>query len=490
MDVHWEPASAPSEAPAGTDTAKAAPFTNQEWETLKAQLPEDWREQAKTMGLISPQPSQLGAKVLDIEPVLRLTLERVGLELSLKTVTAMDRAAKALYENRGAPTTSPSAPVDLSAPALHGWEKKLAPYLAMLLGRMVNASARFAPARWAGYSLVLVDGTTDTSPGAETLSARVVYAMRLAEMELVDVLVTNLHGYESIRHFEPTPGELWLGDRYYSNPEDLAWVVDHGADALVRLNRGALPLYNADGACFDLLRALRTLKRPEAQREWTVWVHPQKHDRIQGRLCAKRLSEQDAEKARQRLRREHGSAVTDTMLEVAAWFVVFTTAPRERLSLAQCLALYPLRWQIELEIKREKSIGGLDKLPNFRDDTIATWLYAKLLLQQIARKVVSPEVVLPPAPPSEPSPSAPPSQPSVSKVRQVLRGLTPKIVGEMWRVMSLVYAALHAALFPVHRRDVPEVMSAFLEHLGRENGKKRPKQIAQFLDQIAAGPAG
>jgi hypothetical protein len=380
--------------------------------------------------------------------------------------------------------------VDLSAPALHGWEKKLAPYLAKLVGQMVNSSALFAPARWAGYSIVLVDGTTDSSPGAETLSARVVFAMRLAEMELVDVLVTNMHGYESIRHFEPASGELWIGDRYYSNPEDIAWVVDHRADVLVRLNRGALPLYDDDGACFDLLSALRRLKKPGAQREWAVWVHPQKHDRIQGRLCAKRLSEQDAEKARQRLRREHGSAVTEEMLELAAWLVVFTTAPRERLSLAQCLALYPLRWQIELEIKRDKSIGGLDKLPNFRDDTIATWLYAKLLLQQIARKVVSPQVVLPPAPPSKPSRGAPPSQPSVSNVREVLRGLMPKIVCEMWRVMSLVYAALHAALFPIRLRDVPEVMSAFLEHLARENGKKRPKQIAQFLEQIEAGPSG
>lgn len=468
--------------------AKATGFTNQEWVTIRAQLPEGWRELAKDMSLISPQPPQLGAKIVDIEPVLRLVLERTGLELSLKTVTALDRAAKALFENRDAPTTDPSAPVDISAPALHGWEKKLAPYLAKLLGQMVNSSTLFAPARWAGYSLVLVDGTTDTSPGAETLSARVVYAVRLAEMELVGVLETDVHGYESMRHFEPKPGELWIGDRYFSNPEDIAWVVDHGADALVRFNRGALPLYEDDGACFDLLSALHKLKRPGAQREWTVWVHPHKHDRIRGRLCAKRLSEKDAEKARQRLRRDHGSAVTAEMLKFAAWLVVFTTASRERLSLAQGLDIYRLRWQIELEIKRDKSIGGLDKLPNFRDDTIATWIYGKLLLQQIARKMVSPEVVLPPAPPSGPSRSASPSQPI--KVREVLRGLTPKIVSEMWRVISLVYAAIHAALFPIRLRDLPEVISAFLEHLARENGKKRPKQISQFLDQIEAGPAG
>lgn len=57
---------------------------------------------------------------------------------------------------------------------------------------------------------------------------------------------------------------------------------------------------------------------------------------------------------------------------------------------------YRLRWQMELEIRRDKSIGGMDKLPNFRADTIATWLQAKLLIQQIARKIVSPAVAFPP----------------------------------------------------------------------------------------------
>jgi hypothetical protein len=81
---------------------------------------------------------------------------------------------------------------------------------------------------------------------------------------------------------------------------------------------------------------------------------------------------------------------------MAAFVVIFTTVPKDRLSLDQIIELYTLRWQVELKIKRDKSIAGLDRLPNFRDDTIRSWLLAKLLLTQIAHRVTTPRVDIPP----------------------------------------------------------------------------------------------
>ena len=54
-------------------------------------------------------------------------------------------------------------------------------------------------------------------------------------------------------------------------------------------------------------------------------------------------------------------------------------------------------WEMELKIKRDKSIGGLDTLPNFRPDTIHAWLCAKLLAQQIAHRLTTPQVAFPPS---------------------------------------------------------------------------------------------
>ena len=90
-------------------------------------------------------------------------------------------------------------------------------------------------------------------------------------------------------------------------------------------------------------------------------------------------------------------AVTPDSLAMAEFVVLFTTVPPERLSTALIIELYRLRWQIELSYKRDKSIAGLDKLPNFRPDTISSWLQAKILLLQITRKLATPGVAFPPS---------------------------------------------------------------------------------------------
>ena len=368
------------------------------WNFIREQLPAGWRELAVEMGLIHPVPPQLHAKIDNIEPILRLELHRAGLEASLETTTATAAAAKEAAERKAVGNEDPNGPlVDLAATSLHAWERKLGPYLAELLARMVDANDMFSPMRWSGYEIILADGTVVTRPGAKGTTARVLYALRLSNMTLLKCLVTDEHGSESLRVFEVRRGQLWICDRFYSNPEDIAWVVDADGKVLVRYNRGALPLYDAKDRCFDVMVHVRSLTSPEAMAEWSVWVHPKGHAPIEGRLCAVRLPEEQAEKARQRLRREYGSQVTPESLEAAAWVMVFTTVSCEHLTTQQVLELYRLRWQVELEIKRDKSIGGLDKLPNFRDDTISTWLYAKLLIQQIARKIVSPAVAFPPS---------------------------------------------------------------------------------------------
>ena len=82
--------------------------------------------------------------------------------------------------------------------------------------------------------------------------------------------------------------------------------------------------------------------------------------------------------------------MTPESLRAASFVTVFTTVASDVLSVDRVMELYSLRWQVELHIKRDKSIAGLDRLPNFRPDTIHSWICAKLLLTQIARKVASP----------------------------------------------------------------------------------------------------
>jgi Transposase DDE domain len=355
-----------------------------DWEFFKAQLPSDWRQRAVEMGLIRPQPAQLHAKVTDIEQVLRPLMHRVGLNQSLLSTTAEAESAGV---------------VDLSAVALHKWERKLGPYLASLLADLSREQATSTPWRWEGYDVVAADGTVLTNPGATGTTARVHYVLRLADLTIVQLRVTDEHVGETVRMFELNAGQLWLVDRNYANPPGLAAIVGAGSDVLARYNRGTLPLYDGHGEPFDGLEHARRVGRVGAMQAWTVWVQPDGAEPICGRFCALRLPEDKVQEARARLHREYGRNVSPEMLEAANWVMLFSTVPRERMSTRQAFDLYRLRWQVELEIKRNKSLGGLDELPNFRPDTIETWLYAKMLLQLVARKLVAATVAFPPGTP-------------------------------------------------------------------------------------------
>jgi hypothetical protein len=77
------------------------------------------------------------------------------------------------------------------------------------------------------------------------------------------------------------------------------------------------------------------------------------------------------------------------VFESAKYVLIFTTASRERLDAQRCLDGYRLRWQIELQFKRWKSLCGFDLLPNTRDDTTLAWLYAKVLLGALLDRMAS-----------------------------------------------------------------------------------------------------
>ena len=261
-----------------------------DWEFVKAQLPSGWRELAVERGLIHPQPPQLHTKVTDIEQVLRPLLYRIGLESSLQVAVSTATAARSQVAVGDGEDAAKSAKlVELSAPALHYWERKLAGYLAELVARMLDPEGLRSAERWHGYEVVVVDGTTETCPGADGTTARVVYAMRLSDLTMLGCHATDKHGTESMRIFDVHPGQLWMGDRFYANPYDVAWVVDARAHVLVRYKFNALPLYDAEGASFDVMEHVRQLKKPGQMAEWPACVHPKKHAPIRGRLCAVRL---------------------------------------------------------------------------------------------------------------------------------------------------------------------------------------------------------
>jgi hypothetical protein len=189
-------------------------------------------------------------------------------------------------------------------------------------------------------------------------------------------------GGETLKRFPLQAGQLALVDRGYSNGPGVASAVENGADVLGRLNRGALPLYKRDGDRIDVMKCLRSLKGRRTE-EWPAEIRSKFNGEamvIPVRLVAVRLPKDEAEEARKRLRKEYGTKTSAEMLEAAGYVALYTTVPKTRMSAANCVELYRLRWQIELLFKRWKSICGLDELPNFIEDTVLSWVLTKTLL--------------------------------------------------------------------------------------------------------------
>jgi len=122
----------------------------------------------------------------------------------------------------------------------------------------------------AGYDIRAVDATTITRPGACGTTARVLYALQLTNLRPEQVQATDEHGGETFRRFDIKRGQLWIGDRAYSNPPGIAKVLRAGADVLVRHNRGTLPLYDARGEPIDVLKQIERVKKVGRPKQWSV----------------------------------------------------------------------------------------------------------------------------------------------------------------------------------------------------------------------------
>jgi hypothetical protein len=341
-----------------------------DWETIRAHLPADYRELAFAHKALRPHYGN--ARIATADELLRLILLHVGADLPLRQTVA-------LVAESGGPDVSPYC--------LHMHMRTAGGYLAALVGRLTSWRAQCEADLWDGYELVAVDGSSFAGRCATGTDARLHAALRLSDLRVVSAHALGVESGETFRRFHWLPGQLAIADRGYSNAAGIAWVVDHGADVLVRLNRGALPLVDRRGEV-DVPAWARTIAVGcVAERAVRIEQNVDGRARIiEGRLIATRLPDDKAEEARARIRAEQGRTASKESLEMAAYVILFTTTslPAER-----CIEAYRLRWQIELLFKRWKSLCGFDRLPNERADTVVTWLTAKLLLGLLVDRMAS-----------------------------------------------------------------------------------------------------
>ena len=239
--------------------------------------------------------------------------------------------------------------------------------------------------------LRVIDGSVVSESGPTGSSWRLHYAIGLPALDCQEVVLTPRSTGETFKRFNVQPGDLFMADRGYAHPGGIAHVSQQGGDVLVRLNLVTLPLYEPSSKVrCDILAKARSLQAGQAG-SWPVAVRPKDGAIVYGQLCVVKKSAQAAAKARVRVQRESqrgGVQLQSQTLEAADYVVVFTTLP-QTVSAQQVLSVYRLRWQVELEFKRLKSLLDLGHLKKHDAQAARSWLQGKLLVALLASSLIA-----------------------------------------------------------------------------------------------------
>jgi hypothetical protein len=241
----------------------------------------------------------------------------------------------------------------------------------------------------AGYRVRAVDATTVQEQGATGTDWRVHFVINLSDLQCDHFELTDVKGGETFRRIPVEKGDLLLGDRAYGTPPGIKHVVSQGGAVLVRVNHKSLPLYDAEGEKIALVKWMKAFRIGEVG-ELSAWVHAEDR-KIRGRLIAVKRGRQAARCARSRVRktaRKKQKSLSQAALFLAGYVYLWTTIPSGKMSSAQVLELYRVRWQIELAFKRMKSIMGLGQLPKFSDPSSRAWIHGKLFVALLIERLL------------------------------------------------------------------------------------------------------
>jgi len=273
--------------------------------------------------------------------------------------------------------------VDISNVGLLYRLRQCGDWLAMLVGQVLAAAA--SPAS-RGRMIRIIDATTVPKAGAAAKQAnklwRVHSAFDLPHERFGHFELTDQQEGETFDRIPAVKGEIRIGDRAYMQPDRIATVLNAGADILVRTPWKGARWRDAEGEPVDLIAELGKaaatglIDRP-------VWIERKSGPALALRLVAVKKSPQAAEAARRKARREaqrEGYQISRSTLFAADWVILVTSLAVEEFATADVLALYRLRWRIELGFKRLKSLIGLQGPPAIDERSARPYVLAHLLM--------------------------------------------------------------------------------------------------------------
>jgi hypothetical protein len=344
----------------------------------------DLTEWARSFGAIARS-----RKIKDGQSLLRLALAYGGCGKSLKQ-TCLWAADQGI--------------ADLSDEALLKRLAKAGDWLGDIVETMLGGTGAGVAVPELARPLRLVDGTTVSAPGATQPTWRLIVTFDPARQTTIGLDLSPAKVGEGLGRAALGHGDLVVGDRGFARPEGLASVRQQGADFLVRLGSRSLRLLAPDDSRVLDRQALLDQATVEGRLDQPVLIGHSRHrnwDPVPARLIVLPLPADAAAANACKLTRagqREGYQPSTLAEQASGWLIFLTSLDAAEFTAETVAAIYRLRWQIELVIKKFKSLGHLDKLPAHSPGLAKAWLHANLLVSLLVEDL---STQVPDSPPSE-----------------------------------------------------------------------------------------
>lgn len=256
-------------------------------------------------------------------------------------------------------------------------------WFAMLVGHVLAAAT---PKASQGRLIRIVDATTvpKAGPAARKNSElwRIHSAFDLPHERFGHFELTDQQAGERLDRIPVIKGEIRLADRAYLQPDRMAVVLEAGADVVIRAGWRNARWLDAEGRPFDLIAAFRTAAA-HGLIDQPIWIKRNGGAPLALRLVAVKRPPEAAAEARRKARRaaqREGYTLSKRAVVAADWVILVTSLKSEEFTTQDVLALYRLRWRIELGFKRLKSLIGLKAPPGIDERSARPYLLAHLLI--------------------------------------------------------------------------------------------------------------
>ena len=273
--------------------------------------------------------------------------------------------------------------VDISNVALLYRLRQCGDWLAFLIGQML---AKSAPAASRGRLIRIIDATSVPQAGTaakrENKLWRIHCAFDLPRERFGHLELTDEREGERLDRIAVIKGEIRIGDAAHLQPDRMGHVLDQGGDFLVRAGWRNARWLDARGRQIDIIGVLRKA-RERGLIDQPIWIGRHDGAPLRVRLVAIKKPPQAAAEARRKARRNaqrEGYQLSKNALVAADWVILVTSLKPEEFTTEDILALYRLRWRIELGFKRLKSLVGLKGPPGFDERSAKPYVLAHLLM--------------------------------------------------------------------------------------------------------------